>query len=297
MTSSFDRAIRKRRSLLTDETNALRLIDGTGDQVPGVILETFANKWLVSTQTPHIPGDVERWIREQGKTVYHKRLDQKEKDSPTYLCGLEAPEHFIARENGLNYEISFSNGYSQGIFLDQRDNRAEVIKRSRPGQKILNTFSYTGAFSVCAASSGATATTLDLSQPYLNWAKRNMQLNNIDPSEHYFCKGDTFHWLTRFAKQERVFDGIILDPPTFARDHKGKVFRIEKDYGHLVDLALKCLAPGGWLLACTNYRQMTTEEFKKIIFSAARGRGNITTSEMPTEYTDEPYLKSVWLER
>jgi len=297
MTAPFNRSIQKRLSLLTNETNALRLIDGAGDQIPGIILETYADKWLVSTQTPLIPDDFKLWVCEQGKTVYHKRLDRKEKESPTHLCGAEAPERFISRENGINYEISFSSGYSQGIFLDQRENRAELINRSRPGQKILNTFSYTGAFSVCAARSGATTTTLDLSQPYLDWARRNMQLNEIDPSEHFFCKGDTFHWLARFGRQGKFFDGIVLDPPTFARDHKGKVFRIEKDYGRLVDLALQCLAPDGWLLACTNYRQMSTDEFKKIISSSTRGKGTIRAMDMPAEYTNESYLKSIWLER
>ena len=70
-------------------------------------------------------------------------------------------------------------------------------------------------------------------------------LNGIDPSAQYFCKGDARRWLERFARQGRTFHGIILDPPTFSRDDRGKVFRVESHYGELVALARECLEPGG----------------------------------------------------
>ena len=293
----FDRALANRAALLTEEMSILRLFDGAGDGLPGVYLDTFADRWLVSTSGSHIPKPFHRWVTAQGKTVYHKRLDQKEKESPLHLCGPPQEEPFLARENGLAFEISFQSGYSQGIFPDQRLNRAEVMRRSTAGDTVLNTFSYTGAFSTCAAASGAKTTTLDLSQPYLEWARRNMAANGLTADDHYFCKGDTFHWLQRFAKQRRTFSGIVLDPPTFARDHKGKVFRIEKDYGRLIALAESCLAPSGWILACTNYRRMWPDEFESVIRNAVKSSFQISQSTMPQEYTGEQYLKSLWLER
>ena len=169
-------------------------------------------------------------------------------------------------------------------------------EHSSAGQTVLNTFAYTGAFSVCAALAGATTTTLDLSQVYLDWARDNFRANDFNPEQHYFCKGDTFHWLKRFARQGRQFDGIILDPPTFSRDDKGKVFRVEKDYHKLVALAFACLAPGGWMLCCTNCRKLDSRDFTKMVHTGAPG-GKITSLTMPEEYTGENYLKSLWVEK
>lgn len=295
----LETAIAKRKHLLTEQTNALRLVDGAGDNIPNVILETFADHWLVSTTGDPLAKDVLEWLQGQNKSTYWKRLDQHQKQSPIHLCGPEQNVPFLAKENGVQFEISFQSGYSQGIFLDQRDNRAEVMRRleeGEPGQTLLNTFAYTGVFCAAAAKSGATTTTLDLSQPYLDWAKRNLEHNAIDPEAHYFCKGDTFHWLKRFAKQGRKFDAIILDPPTFSRDDKGKVFRVEKDYDELAALAAKCLAPGGWMLCCTNYRGQSPREFEKLACSKLPRPMQASHAEMPEEYTDTPYLKSLWLQ-
>jgi 23S rRNA (cytosine1962-C5)-methyltransferase len=296
MRELLDAAVSKRRHILTDDTDALRLIDGAGDGLPGVILETFAGRWLLSTTTSSIPPQVREWLRDRGVSCYWKRLDQHLKESPVLLGGQEVTEPFLIRENGVCYEISFQSGYSQGIFLDQRDNRAEVRRLMKPGLRLLNTFSYTGAFSVSAAMAGAETTTLDLSQPYLDWAKRNFSHNRLDPAAHHFCKGDTFHWLRRFAKQGRVFDTIVLDPPTFSRDEKGKVFRVEENFGELAALAARCLAPGGWMLCCTNFRRMTPREFESQLLAAIPRSMSARHSPMPPDFTDVPYLKSVWLE-
>ncbi len=296
MLQALQQALKKRHEILRPETNALRLVDADGDGIPNVILETFADHWLVSTTTHDLPQAVRQWLRGQPNSCYWKQLDQHQKESPHHLSGPEVNEPFLAKENGINYEISFQSGYSQGIFLDQRDNRAEVRKRIQPGQRLLNTFAYTGAFSVSAAMAGAETTTLDLSQPYLDWAKRNLSHNGINPDDHYFCKGDTFHWLKRFAKQGRTFDAIVLDPPTFSRDDKGKVFRVEEHFGELAALASKCLAPDGWMLCCTNFRKMTPRDFEQQLLSALPRKMSATHSEMPADFTDDPYLKSVWLQ-
>lgn len=291
----LDAAVAKRNALLTDQTDAVRLVDGAGDGAPGVFLETYAGRWLLSTTTDSIAPQLREWLRDQGRTCYWKRLDQHQKESPALLCGPEVAEPFLIRENGVRYEISFQSGYSQGIFLDQRDNRAEVRRLMKPGLRLLNTFSYTGAFSVSAAMAGAETTTLDLSQPYLDWAKRNFTHNQLDPAAHHFCKGDTFHWLRRFAKQGRVFDAIVLDPPTFSRDEKGKVFRVEENFGELAALAAQCLAPGGWMLCCTNFRRMSPREFERQLLEAIPRPMSASHSPMPPDFTAEPYLKSVWL--
>jgi 23S rRNA (cytosine1962-C5)-methyltransferase len=296
MQALLQKAIARRSSLLTPETDAVRLIDGAGDGLPGLYLETFAGNWLVSTTTNHIAPQVREWLRDQKVSCYWKRLDQHQKESPTHLSGPQVTEPFLMKENGVASEISFQSGYSQGIFLDQRDNRQEVRKRMKPGMKLLNTFAYTGAFSTHAAMAGAETTTLDLSQPYLDWAKRNLSHNGLDPAAHHFCKGDTFHWLKRFAKQGRTFDGIVLDPPTFSRDEKGKVFRVEENFGELAALAADVLAPDGWILCSTNCKNLGLNDFQRQLRSAVRRPMKARHSPMPADFTDEPYLKSVWLE-
>jgi 23S rRNA (cytosine1962-C5)-methyltransferase len=288
-------AVAKRSGLITAETDAVRMADGAGDGLPGLILESYAGHWLVSTTGDSLAPQIREWLRDQGRSCYWKRLDQHQKESPQHLCGPEITAPFLIRENGVAAEISFQSGYSQGIFLDQRDNRAEVRKLMQPGMKLLNTFAYTGAFSVAAAMAGAETTTLDLSQPYLDWAKRNFCHNSLDPAAHHFCKGDTFHWLRRFSKQGRTFDGIILDPPTFSRDEKGKVFRVEEHFGELAALAAELLTPGGWLLCSTNYRHLGLNDFQKQLRSTIRRPLSARHSEMPADFTDVGYLKSVWL--
>jgi 23S rRNA (cytosine1962-C5)-methyltransferase len=175
MRKLLDAAVAKRAALLTGDTDAVRLIDGAGDGLPGVFLETFAGRWLFSTTTDRLAPELRAWAEEQGVSCYWKRLDQQQKESPAHVCGPETNEPFLIRENGVGYEISFQSGYSQGIFLDQRDNRAEVRRRMRPGLRLLNTFAYTGAFSVSAAIAGAETTTLDLSQPYLDLGEAKLK--------------------------------------------------------------------------------------------------------------------------
>ena len=294
--SQFQAALSAREHLLAHETNALRLIDGFADGFPDIFLEAYADSLLLSTRKDSLLTDsLRNELQALDKTVYWKHLDQNQKTSPTHLYGPELTEAFPIIENGVKYRIDFSAGYSQGIFLDQRDNRREVMGRALPGQRILNTFAYTGAFSAAAATSGAITTTLDLSQPYLDWAKENFQLNGISPTDHYFCKGDTFHWLNRFRKQGRTFDGIILDPPTFSRDKQGKVFTVEKDYHTLFALAVSCLAPNGWILASTNCRKLYPDQLMRQLSPSVPASHELEESPMPEDFSGEQYLKSVWM--
>jgi 23S rRNA (cytosine1962-C5)-methyltransferase len=295
MHSLITAALARRTHLRTPATNALRLLDGEGDGLPGIYLEDFAGRLLLST-TGSPPPPILSWLRDQPATSYAKQLDHHERVSPTHIAGPPQNSPFLIRENDLHFEISFQSGYSQGIFLDQRLNRHILATQCAPGMTVLNTFAYTGAFSVAAGSAGATTTTLDLSAPYLDWAKRNFQHNHIDPDRHFFCKGDTFHWLRRFAKQGRRFDIILLDPPTFSRDENGKVFRAETDFGKLAALAAAALAPHGKILCSTNFRGITDLQFEKLVRSRLSGTWRVHHTLMPPDFTAPPYLKSIWLQ-
>lgn len=298
-----------RQPLLTPGslTTCCRLLDAEGDGFPDLWADWFDGHLLLQTQR-HQPGAATLRACTQAlpglRSLYWKRLDQREKESPTWLWGQRVEQPFPVLESGLRYEISFTSGYSQGIFLDQRDNRLALRQRlaaTPPGtQRVLNLFAYTCAFSVAAAAGGAIATSVDLSPTYLDWGKRNFTLNGQDPAGHYFVKGDAFDWLQAFAKKGRTWHGIVLDPPTFSRGQVKKVFRVEQDYAELVRLATAVLEPGGWMLCCANTRNVSEREMEAQVRSgvttARRRLRGLHSAPMPADFTGDAYLKSFWLD-
>jgi 23S rRNA (cytosine1962-C5)-methyltransferase len=232
--------------------------------------------------------------------------------SPQLVWGEVSPERFEICENGARFELSFNEGYSTGLFLDQRDNRrrfltghiaADFPQPSTLNYQLLNCFAYTCGFSVCAARAGAKTTSLDLSKKYLEWGRRNFALNGLDPAAHDFIYGDAFDWLRRLAKKGRVFDAVALDPPTFSQSKEHGVFRAEKDYGKLVTAALPLVKPGGILFASTNAADWPPEKFladvEKAIHSARRKilqRHHVPQPpDFPISRAEPAHLKTVWL--
>jgi 23S rRNA (cytosine1962-C5)-methyltransferase len=254
--------------------------------------------------------------------AYHKILSRQVRRSttteasPQLILGETAPERFEILENGVRFEMSFSEGYSVGLFLDQRDNRRRFVTahiaadfplfKSEIGNRkseILNCFAYTCGFSVCAAKAGARTTSLDLSKKYLEWGKRNFALNGLDKAAHDFIYGDTFDWLRRLAKKGRAFDAVVLDPPTFSQSKEHGTFRAEKDYGKLVTAALPVLKPGGILFAATNAAEWPPENFLADVDAAVRGAKRKILQrhyvpqppDFPVSRAEPAYLKTVWL--
>ncbi|MFM7182470.1 MAG: class I SAM-dependent rRNA methyltransferase [Verrucomicrobiales bacterium] len=294
----LDAAKRKRKAQGFGEDSAFRAFDGLGDGDPGLMIEYFAGRWLAQT-----PGPLaEAWrqcLVAECLPVWWKRLDAKEKSDPILLTeAAEAlPDPFLIRENGIQFEISFRTGYSQGLFLDQRENRLQVRESMRPGQAFLNLFAYTCGFSVAAAMAGAETSSVDLSAPALEWGKRNFRNNGLDPSAHHFPKGDALDYLTLFARKGRQFDGIVLDPPTFSRN-RGRVWKVENDFHELVAAAARVTVPGGWLFCSTNCRRLAREGFEDQIRRGCATAGRrflIDWGGMPPDFTGEPYLHNAWI--
>jgi 23S rRNA (cytosine1962-C5)-methyltransferase len=230
--------------------------------------------------------------------------------SPQLVLGEPAPEPCLIRENGLQFELSFSQGASLGLFLDQRDNRRRLLTRhlaagfSLPYSPcVLNTFAYTCAFSVCAAKGGARTTSVDLSKKSLDWGRRNFLLNGIDPAAHEFLQGDTFDWLRRLARKGRCFDAVLLDPPTFSRSKLAGVFRVESDYGRLIAAALGVLRSAGVLFASTNSAKWTPKDFVGAVEQAVGAAGRKIARrhyapqppDFPVSPAEPPHLKTMWL--
>jgi 23S rRNA (cytosine1962-C5)-methyltransferase len=171
------------------------------------------------------------------------------------------------------------------------------------GRTVLNTFAYTCGFSVCAALAGAAVTSLDLSRKYLDWGRDNFRLNGLDPDAHDFIYGDCFDWLKRLAKKEQTFDVVLLDPPTFSQSKQSGVFRAEKDYARLVELALPLLNADGLLFCSTNCLTLRPEGFVELIHEAVRRSHRRIVREhyapqspdFPTSRGEPAHLKTVWL--
>ena len=317
-----------RAALIEPEgTNAFRVIHGAADGWPGWYVEKLGDFLLSQSEQPLDEQSNEELMRLahslSARGTYHKTLSRQVRRStptvasPQLVAGGAAPDRFEILENGVHFELSFQEGYSVGLFLDQRDNRRRLltghiaagftlpdssIEHQASPHEVLNVFAYTCGFSVCAAKAGARTTSLDLSKKYLEWGRRNFALNGLDATEHDFIYGDAFDWLRRLAKKGRTFDSVVLDPPTFSQSKEQGTFRAEKDYGRLVAAALPVIKPGGVLLASTNAADWLPEEFLADVEQAvAAAKRKILQKhyvpqppDFPISREEPAYLKTVW---
>ncbi len=319
------------------ETSALRWWHGWADDPAGgrgarsgghCIVEQWGDFVLVQTAEPGPGREAGRWFDALGfcgvRGAYERPRDRQVRQasgatvSPRWVTGAEAPPAMHVMEHGVRYEVRFGEGYSVGLFLDQRENRRRVLNDHvsavfggvRPGASgggerpgFLNVFAYTCGFSVVAALAGWRVTSVDLSRKYLDWGRRNFELNGLESADHEFVFGDAFDWLRRLGKKGRRFEAMVLDPPTFSQSKEGGVFRAEADYGRLVSSALGVLAPGGVLLASCNQGGWAPGDFVQCVEGAVIGRGRSIQSRyyapQPPDFPvtrDEPaYLKGLWL--
>jgi 23S rRNA (cytosine1962-C5)-methyltransferase len=318
-------------------TDAFRLIHGGSDGRPGWHVDRLGTFLLSQSEGVLKSGQrdcLEQWLAaglpaeapagSRLLGVCHRIMEppagrkSAAGEPPRTALGAAAPDRFAVRENGVQFELSFNEGSSVGLFLDQRDNRRRLLtgyigadfflhhpalKTGGPAFEVLNAFAYTCGFSVCAAAGGARTTSLDLSKNYLEWGRRNFRLNGLDPAAHEFIHGDVFDWLRRLAKKKRVFDAILLDPPTFSRSKEHGAFRVESDYSALVRAALPVLKPGGVLFASTNAGGWPPEKFLDAVETAIRSAdGSILKRryipqppDFPVSKSEPAYLKTVWM--
>lgn len=267
-------AFDQREGFFQDEnTNAFRVFNGEGDGIGGITIDYYDGYFVINWYSEGAYSFKEyiiRYLDEVGnyKAIYEKkRFDTKGKyiDDDDFVKGERGEFPIIIKENGMNYAVYLNDGAMVGIFLDQRDVRKAIRDKYANGKSVLNTFSYTGAFSVAATLGGASKTTsVDLAKRSLPKTKEQFSVNNIDVETQDIIVMDVFDYF-QYAKRKGLnYDLVILDPPSFARSKK-RTFSTAKDYPSLMKDAISITEKGGIIVASTNNASFGIKRFKGFI--------------------------------
>ena len=300
------------RAMLFDpaDTDCFVWIDRHHDGFAGVRVERLGDVALVLNYddggAPLPDSWLDAWSGASDLTsIYEQRRPKGGGGGPARLVrGTDQPR-FVVTEHGLRYQIDLeASATSSGLFLDQRETRRRLRTSDLAGTTVLNAFAHTGSLSVAAAAAGAETLTLDLSPRYLDWARDNLRLNDLDPTDHDFIYGDALEWMDRLARKGRTFDLVLVDPPSSSTSGKRSTSRwaVERDLHDLVARGARLVAPGGTLYVSTNLRRMTWPRFLEHVqqgLDAAGRRGTVETRTVPLDHRsgpgDPPYLKGAWV--
>jgi len=272
------------RARMPIDSDAVRLIHGEADGLPGLIVDRYGD--TLSAQ--FLSAGTERWkqtiadqlLAQTGLTRLYERSDANVRTleglAPVtgWLRG-EGPTEVVISENTWKLSLDVAEGHKTGYYLDQRDNRRKFAEAVRQygRQSVLNCFSYTGGFSVAALAGGASEViSVDSSGPALERATAHVALNGFDPARHTALDADVNHTLRDLLRQGRRFDAIVLDPPKFAPTaaHAERAARAYKDINRL---GLMLLNPGGLLFTFSCSGGVGPELFHKIVAGAGIDAG------------------------
>lgn len=276
------------------KTNCFRLFHGEGDGVSGLIIDYYNGTAVIQCHTSGILAQLDN-IVEALKLVLKKNLkaiyNKSKETMHGAINGLEngllfgTLEQDIVKENGFSFHVDWKNGQKTGFFLDQRDNRA-LLGRYAKGKDVLNTFSYTGGFSVYAMMNGANSIdSIDVSKNAIEVLNKNMLLNNESATNFESIAKDTFSF---FKESEKEYDIVILDPPAFAKNIGAKHNAL-MGYKRLNIEGLKKVKKGGLLFTFSCSQVVDSLTFSQIIMSAAIESGReIKIIHRLTQEADHP---------
>jgi 23S rRNA (cytosine1962-C5)-methyltransferase len=256
---------RRRQRIDLERTNAFRWVHGEADGLPGVHVDLYADVAAVRfdgagarafyLSLPNLLPAAARPL------VLRKVVDRDRRE--------ETCADLQVREHGLHFTVDLGRGQKGGLFLDQRENRAEVGRRAG-GKKILNLFGYTGGFSVHAAAGGALSTdTVDVARPALEAAQRNFFLNHLPLGPHRFHAEDAFDFLERAGAAGDRWDIVISDPPSFA-SRQSALPVAARAYRRLHQMAAAVVADGGLFCAASCSSHFGREPFLASVEEGAR---------------------------
>ncbi|MFD2201030.1 class I SAM-dependent rRNA methyltransferase [Shivajiella indica] len=260
-----------------DQTNVYRLVHGEGDGLPGLIIDFYNGTAVIQThhigifkQGKEISMALQKIYREKLQAVYDKSAETLPKNSGVenrVLFG--APQTNLVKEYGCHFEIDWEKGQKTGFFVDQRENRNLLAKYSR-GKKVLNTFCYSGGFSVAALKAGATEVhSVDISVKAIELTEKNVALNAGFPGIHQSVVADVVKYIREIAND---FDIIVLDPPAFAKNIKARHNAVQA-YKRLNAEALKRIKPGGILFTFSCSQVVDKFLFANTLTAAAMESG------------------------
>ncbi|HEU5293131.1 MAG TPA: class I SAM-dependent rRNA methyltransferase [Cyclobacteriaceae bacterium] len=268
--------LREKAGLISYETNAFRLIHGEGDGLPGLIIDYYdgvavmqAHSFGMHNDRSQIAEALKQVLQEKLNAVYYKskttlpgkaRNDQQD----GYLLGMSGVPHVVL-EHGKKFYVDWEEGQKTGFFLDQRENR-KLLGEFSAGKKVLNTFCYTGGFSVYSLKAGAEFVhSVDASEKAIELTRKNLELNGFDSNTHSCHAIDTFEFL---KDKKDIYDLIILDPPAFAK-HRDARHQAIKGYQRLNSEAMKAIKSGGIIFTFSCSQVVDRQLFYDTVSSAA----------------------------
>ncbi|MBI9035265.1 MAG: class I SAM-dependent rRNA methyltransferase [Bacteroidales bacterium] len=289
---------KRKASGLTDDqqTNAYRLVHGEGDGLAGVIIDHYDGHVIIQAHSfgmyrslPFLAKAIEQVYGDSLKSIYAKHdeglkkklnLDQK----GDFLFG-ESDGKVVVKEYGHLFEVDFVNGQKTGFFLDQRENR-ELIAHYSKGKSVLNTFCYSGGFSVFALKAGAEhVVSLDSSEHAISLTENNVRLNGFTQEQHESVVDDATDYMKKLPKS---FDVIVLDPPAFAK-HRDARHKAIQAYKRINSAAIRQIKENGILFTFSCSQIIDKELFRSTILAAAIEAGrNVQVLHQMHQPQDHP---------
>lgn len=308
-------AFGQRQGLFNDSsTTAFRVFNGEGDGFGGLTIDYYDGYYLLSWYSEGVYTFKDQVIAAlknvaEFKGIYQKkRFDLKGQyiEEDDFVTGERGEFPLIVKENGVHFAVYLNDGAMTGIFLDQRDVRNAIKEKYAQGKTVLNTFSYTGAFSVAAAIGGAVKTTsVDLAKRSSSKTIEQFSVNGIDYESQDILVMDVFNYFKYAKRKELKFDLVILDPPSFARSKK-YTFSTSKDYTSLMKEAIEITEDNGVIVASTNSASFGMKKFKGFIDKAFKDLGKkysiVEEFTLPAdfrvqkEFKEGDYLKVLFVE-
>lgn len=266
-------ACRRSKDPRLANTDALRLIHGEADGIPGLVLDVYGGHGIALLDGPAaeklwVPmiAAVRQGVRDAGfdlETLSLRRVGRERN-----WIGEGPPAEVQIREGEAVFSVDLHHGQKTGLFLDQRENRRIVGERSK-GLRVLNLFGYTGGFSLAAALAGASSTcTVDIAGPAIKAARKNFELSGLEVDRHEFVTADVFDFLDEAVSAKRVFDLVVCDPPSFASSEKALKKGLAA-YRKVNELALQVVAPNGIFCSASCSSHVTAEHLLGVVADAS----------------------------
>lgn len=270
------------RRTLVHESNAMRLVHGESDGLPGLIVDLYGDSLVMQV----LSAGMERWYQTcadillelTGAARVFERSDTEVRrlegllPRVGVLRGSEPPQRIKIKEGRLGFWVDVRSGQKTGFYLDQRVNRARVGELARD-KEVLDCFCHSGGFALHALANGAKSVlSVDSSEEALRLARESLALNNLPPDKATWREGDVFEVLRDLRDAAKQFDLIILDPPKFAPT-AAFAKKAARGYKDINLLAFKLLRPGGLLATFSCSGGISTELFQKIVAGAALDAG------------------------